>query len=264
MSLARKQLAIIVTSLGAVVVLVIGVNLAAYVVKRVLPTYAAVTESSQRLTATDMHFPDSECTPAEWRADITYQKRYAEGVIACLDEMWRPAVDAERKEGNLSTPHVDMRLEGDDAPVICGEDADDETSFYCGRNLTIRIWTYEGFNELDLVRVATHEYGHHLQQAMGIESRLTSLRAQKSDHYEAMLLTKRYEAQAECLSGFSANHVWPDLAEMSVEEDDIDIGGEDPGDTHPRQANNRMWFNRGMQEGLSSCDTWSAPESEVR
>lgn len=35
-------------------------------------------------------------------------------------------------------------------------------------------------------------------------------------------------------------------------EDDIDIPGEDPEDTHPSQAINRMWFDRRMQEGLSS------------
>ncbi|NMM91952.1 hypothetical protein B2J88_48105 [Rhodococcus sp. SRB_17] len=255
-------------ALGLVVALVSWVNLAAYIVKRVVPTdatYAAIAESSQRLTGTDMQFPDVECTPAEWRSDITYKERYAERVFACLDEMWRPAVDGERLDGDLVAPHIDMRLEGDDAPAVCGDGSDAYgASFYCVDNRTIRIWTYEGFNELDLVRVATHEYGHHLQQAMGIESRLSSLVAQESDPYQAILLTRRLEAQAECLSGFSSNHIWPDLAEMSVEEDDIDVGGEDPGDTHPNQANNRMWFNRGMEQGLSSCDTWSAPESEVR
>ncbi|OYD60982.1 hypothetical protein [Rhodococcus sp. OK302] len=166
MSLTRKQIVIVVTSLGLVVVLVIGVNLVACIVKRVLPTYAAVAESSQGLTDTDMQFPDSECTPAEWRSDIAYQERYAEGVFACLDEMWRPAVGGEQLESDLVAPHVDMRLEGDDAPAVCGGGSDAYgASFYCVRNRTIRIWTYEGFNELDLVRVATHEYGHHLQEA---------------------------------------------------------------------------------------------------
>lgn len=268
MSLTRKQVAIVAgsTALGLVVAAVIGVSLAAYSVKRaLLPTYSAIAESSQLLTATDTPFPDSDCTPAEWRGDITYQQRYAEGLFACLDEMWRPTVDGERGEGALVTPLLDMRLEGDDAPVICGEGADAYgTSFYCGGTRTIRIWTYDSFNELDLVRVATHEYGHHLQQTMGIESRLSSLRGRENDHYQAILLTKRYEAQAECLSGFSSHHIRSDLAELSVQEDDIDVPGEDPEDTHPSQANNRLWFNRGMHEGLSSCDTWSAPESEVR
>jgi predicted metalloprotease len=90
------------------------------------------------------------------------------------------------------------------------------------------------------------------------------LAAQENDHREVMLMTKRLEAQAECLSGVSANHILPYLAELSVQEDDINIPGEDPEDTHPSQANNRMWFNRGMQEGLSSCDAWNAPESEIR
>ncbi|MDZ7917506.1 MAG: neutral zinc metallopeptidase [Rhodococcus sp. (in: high G+C Gram-positive bacteria)] len=267
MSWTRKEIAIIVTAtaVGLVVVLVVGVNLAASVVKRVLPSYEAVAETSQRLTDTDMQFPEIDCTPVEWRGDITRQKRYAEGVMACLDEMWSPAVDGELRGGNLVTPHVDMRLEGDDAPILCGEGADVYgISFYCPRNQTIRIWTYDSFNELDLVRVATHEYGHHLQEAMGIESQLSSLAAWENDHREVMLMTKRLEAQAECLSGVSANHILPYLAELSVQEDDINIPGEDPEDTHPSQANNRMWFNRGMQEGLSSCDTWSAPQSEIQ
>jgi hypothetical protein len=52
MSLTGKQIAIIATStaLGLVVVLVIGVNVAASFAKRVLPSYAAVSETSQRLT----------------------------------------------------------------------------------------------------------------------------------------------------------------------------------------------------------------------
>ncbi|MCD2104338.1 hypothetical protein O4214_05320 [Rhodococcus erythropolis] len=79
--------------------------------------------------------------------------------MSCLDEMWSPVVDKALDGGNLVTPHVDMRFYGDDAPILCGEGAED---------------------------------------------------------------------------------------------------------THPSQANNRMWFDRGMQEGLSSCDTWSAPESEIR
>ncbi|MCD2104337.1 hypothetical protein O4214_05315 [Rhodococcus erythropolis] len=80
MNLSGKQIAIIVTStvLGLVVMLVIGVNVAASFVKRVLPSYAAVSETSQRLTDTDLQFPQIDCTPVEWRGDITRQKRYAE------------------------------------------------------------------------------------------------------------------------------------------------------------------------------------------
>lgn len=267
MSWTGKEIAIIVTStaLGLVVVLFIGVNVAASFARRVLPSYAAVSETSQRLTDTDTQFPEVDCTPVEWRGDITRQKRYAEGLMSCLDEMWSPVVDKELDGGNLVTPHVDMRFYGDDAPVLCGEGAEEYgVSFYCSRNRTIRMWTYDGFSELDLVRVATHEYGHHLQEAMGLHSQLSLLSRLEEDPWEVMLWTKRLEAQAECLSGFSANHILPYHAEESVVEDDIDIPGEDPEDSHPSQANNRMWFDSGMQEGLSSCDTWSAPESEIR
>ncbi|WP_232253046.1 hypothetical protein [Rhodococcus erythropolis] len=141
MSWTGKEIAIIVTStaLGLVVVLVIGVNVAASFARRVLPSYAAVSETSQRLTDTDTQFPEVDCTPVEWRGDITRQKRYAEGLMSCLDEMWSPVVDKELDGGNLVTPHVDMRFYGDDAPILCGEGAEEYgVSFYCSRNRTIR------------------------------------------------------------------------------------------------------------------------------
>ncbi len=222
-----------------------------------------IDATSGILTDGTMTFFDPECVPLPWVKRLDEQKKYAEKIISCMDAMWRPAIDQQSHKG-MSIPTVILDSPNRPGEYICGKtEADEETSFYCNSNHKIRIWKYRGMTEHEMAQTVAHEYGHHIQNQIGVEESFRRMLATvQSEHRADRILHKRYEAQAECLGGFTFKYLLPEMADQFLADHDNGPEGEDINDTHPSYANNRMWFQRGMNS-ITSCDSWSAPESEV-
>ncbi|OOY05006.1 neutral zinc metallopeptidase [Thioclava sp. F28-4] len=122
--------------------------------------------------------------------------------------------------------------------------------------------------------VVAHEVAHHVQDELGILSKVNEVRAQSSEA-QSNALSVRIELQADCFSG-----IWARRAEDQ-------IGAIEPGDiseamnaaaqigddtlqreagrvpmpdsfTHGSSAQRQRWFERGYQSGdLKQCDTFS-------
>lgn len=119
--------------------------------------------------------------------------------------------------------------------------------------------------------VIAHEYGHHVQDVLGIERRT---RAQmESDPDEENALSVRLELQADCLAGVwghaaygegkvSANEIADALdAAAAVGDDRIQRrarGSVNPDTfTHGSSADRQRWFKQGMTSGnLDACNTF--------
>jgi predicted metalloprotease len=115
--------------------------------------------------------------------------------------------------------------------------------------------------------VIAHEYGHHIQDRLG-------LLRQGSGDQGALSQSVRTELQADCFAGVWANHavdtgylrpltqaeVADGLDAAGAVGDDRNPGGipgqGDPGDRHGSSAQRQHWFTVGYQRGGSSrCDT---------
>lgn len=270
MSLSKKQIAVIVSSsiLGIVVVVLVAIPLTGLVMVKLTrealtPTLSEIESDSSILTDGKMEFFDPGCVPLPWVKRLDDQKEYAEKIISCLDAMWRPAIDQESSKG-MSIPNINISSPSRPSQLTCGTPSEDEeTSFYCNPTKEILIWKYMRMTEGEMARVVAHEYSHHIQNHIGMSDSFTRmLSTLRTDYRAGRILHKRYEAQAECIAGFSFKFLLPDMADQFLADHDRETSEEDIDDTHPSYSNNRMWFERGMED-ITLCNTWSAPESEV-
>lgn len=123
--------------------------------------------------------------------------------------------------------------------------------------------------------VIAHEVGHHVQNLLGISSKVQSLQQQVSQK-DANHLSVRLELQADCFAGVWANHA--NKSRQILEQGDIEEAlnaasqiGDDrlqeqargyvvpDAFTHGSSAQRVEWFKRGIQSGsLKQCNTFGS------
>jgi predicted metalloprotease len=123
--------------------------------------------------------------------------------------------------------------------------------------------------------VITHEVGHHVQNLLGISSKVQKLQQQLSKE-KGNALSVRLELQADCLAGVWANQTNRDL--QILEEGDLEeamTAASAVGDdrlqkqsrgyvtpesfTHGSSKQRMKWFRAGFKEGrIEDCDTFGA------
>lgn len=124
--------------------------------------------------------------------------------------------------------------------------------------------------------VMAHEYGHHVQNALGIMDQVQSQQTSSN----ANDLSIRMELQADCLAGVWAHSIWTSPDQSDVESiTDADVreainAAEAVGDdriqeattgrinpenwTHGSADQRHTWFNTGFKQGTTeACDTFS-------
>lgn len=121
--------------------------------------------------------------------------------------------------------------------------------------------------------VIAHEVGHHVQNLVGVASKVRQQQA-RSSRAQANALSVRMELQADCLAGVWINHT--ENRNSILEEGDIEEGlaaaaavGDDrilkqagrpvrrEAFTHGSSAERVKWFKQGMRSGdIQSCNTF--------
>ncbi|MFF0306241.1 neutral zinc metallopeptidase [Streptosporangium sp. NPDC004379] len=198
-------------------------------------------------------------------------REYLTAVMRCLDRSW----SGHFARAGLRFRAPAVRFYEEPAERVCGVPwPAGAAAFYCTERATVVFpltgeWI-EGRTDLYPLKVAAHEYGHHLQSLTGVRARYEArVRVERARRAE---LGRRYELQADCLSGvflgsvrrslFRTARDWEALAEA------VRAGGDsgDDGDprTHGTGAHRGRWFDRGLHAvSPSACDTWAAPSSAV-
>jgi len=166
----------------------------------------------------------------------------------------------------------------------CGQAQSAMGPFYCPNDGKVYI-DLEFYRELvrrfgapgDFAQayVIAHEYGHHVQDLLGIEAKVRQ--AQEEHPQLQNALSVKLELQADCFAGVWANST--DQRKL-LEAGDVDeaLGaaaavGDDRLQqqagrrvnpetfTHGSAAQRTAWFKRGFQGGtIASCDTFSAAQ----
>jgi predicted metalloprotease len=124
--------------------------------------------------------------------------------------------------------------------------------------------------------VVAHEVGHHVQNRLGISSRIHEMRPRVSEA-EGNQLSVRLELQADCFAGIFGNYA--DKQGM-IEPGDFDEGqraasaiGDDrlqrkaggmvipDSFTHGTSEQRQRWLHRGIESGsIEACDTFKAAD----
>jgi predicted metalloprotease len=203
---------------------------------------------------------------------------YYKSIIACLNRSW-PAV-VEKAGYEFRAPKLVLWSGSVDTP--CG---DYVRAFYCPTNETIYMKWDDDVNQYNkypeeyqkvYARMfasfqTAHEYGHHVQNLVGIFDAYATDRQNAGNNDAELELSRRLELQASCFGSvfWGANQPsYPITGEarrqwMFL----VDHYGDEYGGgirDHGGRVNHGIWSKAGFRtESPSSCNTWSAAPSKV-
>ncbi len=190
------------------------------------------------------------------RTRRAYQAQ-VDALLECLSAAYRPLID----EAGYDFRPVEHTYFGTTADSPCGREAD-AYAFYCEENSKIyfseKVYRYASIQRLSVVEVVIHEYNHHVQSMVGI------LNAE--DRRRDATAERRVELQALCWTYYAFHTV----EGFAVNDDDLvwfdEIWADSPDPQgHGSVAAQRLWGSRGLNgTDLAACNTWAAPEDEVR
>jgi predicted metalloprotease len=205
--------------------------------------------------------------------DAAYQ--FSRRIVGSAEDVWSPILQAEGvtfSPATLTTYDVAT-------PTGCGTGQSSAGPFYCPADdrIYLDLAFYDELRsrfgapgEFARAYVVAHEYGHHIQNLLGVMARhQTGSRGADSD-------SVRTELQADCFAGVWAYHANQQF--RILETGDVEQGlqaasavGDDTLEkqsqgyvvpdsfTHGTSAQRSRWFQRGLQGGdVKACDTFSA------
>jgi len=198
-------------------------------------------------------------------------------VVNDVQDTWTAVLP---REANTEYPPTNLVLFRDAVRSACGFADAASGPFYCpgDRKVYIDLSFYDDLKsrfgaagDFAQAYVIAHEYGHHIQNVLGIDSQMR--RAQQQRPGMANELSVRLELQADCLAG-----VWGhSTAQRNIlESGDVEAGlnaaaaiGDDRIQrmsgrgvhpekfTHGSSAQRVEWFRRGLESGrIAACDTF--------
>lgn len=219
--------------------------------------------------------PAAQRSPAEQA-----QFDFVSVILADTEQTWTRIFEAQGKRYQM--PKLVVFTEGVDS--ACGFQSKAVGPFYCPADQKAYL-DLSFFQQLDTqlgapgdfarAYVVAHEIGHHIQNLIGVSSRVHGQRARASKA-EGNALSVRQELQADCFAG-----VWAHYAHRErkmLEAGDLEEGlnaakaiGDDTLQrnagrhvrpeswTHGSSAQRERWFRRGFERGeMAACDTFGA------
>jgi predicted metalloprotease len=199
------------------------------------------------------------------------------GVINSVQKFW----DGVFQRSNRQYPYVDTVFFTDQVNTGCGFASSQVGPFYCPRDQKVYV-DLGFFDDLQSrfgaggapfaqAYVIAHEYGHHVQNQLGVLDRIGD------DTQGPQSRAVRSELQADCFAGvWAANAVETGLIEELTQADinealdaanaigDDRIQEKTQGQSYPEtwthgsSEQRRRWFSRGYEEGRPAvCDTFT-------
>ncbi|UBF28866.1 neutral zinc metallopeptidase [Kovacikia minuta CCNUW1] len=219
--------------------------------------------------------PQSSSPPANDK-----MKEFVSVVLADTEDTWS---DLFRRMG-ATYEKPKLVLFSGSVKSACGNAQAAMGPFYCPRDRKVYIDLsfyrdlqnrYNAPGDFAQAYVIAHEIGHHVQNLMGISSKVQTLQRQV-EPVQANQLSVRLELQADCFAGIWAHNAQKGKGQVSLEAGDIEEGlnaasaiGDDrlqeqsrgyvvpDSFTHGSSAQRVQWFKRGIQTGdLNQCNTF--------
>jgi uncharacterized protein len=214
--------------------------------------------------------PGAKCAkkPAKGKTTASVTK-HINAVISCLNDTWGPSL----KEANLQFVPPRMEMTGKYKMDCRGRTLSSKKSvaFYCGgvANVIVQIrsdWL-KASDDVQIFAQLSSAYGEHVMNLVDIAEAYNAVRADDGKEISEQL--RRYNTQAQCMSGVTAKSLWPALgypAKDAKRLADLAKAGGDKGKVgrFGQGSSLAYWFNRGYSTGNpKSCNTWTASSSKV-
>jgi predicted metalloprotease len=207
-------------------------------------------------------------------------RQFVARVLGSTERTWSEIFQAAGRTYDKPT----LLLFSDSVQSACGFAQAAAGPFYCGPDQKVYIdlsfyrdlrQRFQAPGDFAQAYVIAHEVGHHVQNLLGIMTKVQSLQSRAGSRSEANALSVRLELQADCLAG-----IWASYANRErniLEQGDVEEGlnaasqiGDDrmqkraqgyvvpEGFTHGSAEQRVQWFRRGIESGdLKQCDTFS-------
>lgn len=205
---------------------------------------------------------------------------FVKQILGTTEDVWTDVFT----KGGATYRNPKLVLFRGSTPTDCGQGQAAMGPFYCpaDQKVYIDLGFYETLKtqlgapgDFAQAYVIAHEVGHHVQNLLGISSKVEQTRSRVSKtEYNA--LSVRLELQADCFAGVWAHHA--NNARQLLEKGDVEEAinaaakiGDDAlqrgsgravvpeSFTHGSSAQRQRWFANGIQNGsVKACDTFSA------
>jgi uncharacterized protein len=207
-------------------------------------------------------------------------RQFVARVLGSTERTWSNIFQAAGRTYEKPT----LVLFSDTVQSACGFAQAAAGPFYCGPDRKVYIdlsfyrdlrQRFQAPGDFAQAYVIAHEVGHHVQNLLGIMTKVQSLQSRATTRNEANALSVRLELQADCLAG-----IWASYANRErniLEQGDVEEGlnaaaqiGDDrmqkraqgyvvpEGFTHGSAEQRVQWFRRGIESAdLKQCDTFA-------
>ncbi|QXC63033.1 neutral zinc metallopeptidase [Aquihabitans sp. G128] len=203
------------------------------------------------------------------------QEKFAGQMQTLLDGYWKPVLAASDEKFEAPTIVV---FDGPTQTGGCGVGQPEAGPFYCpgDEKIYLDFAFYEqlekqlGFDgDFAMAYVIAHEYGHHVQNLLGINEQVRK-ESDGASEADANALSVKLELQADCFAGVWAKSASDDGrldagdfdeaidAAAAVGDDAIQgRGASRESFTHGSSAERQQWFKTGFDSAdASQCDTF--------
>ena len=224
--------------------------------------------------------PGPSTTPSNPNlSSATAQATFLKGVFNDIQAMWKSDFAA----GGIAYSPAQIVIFQSYVSTACGNETSDTGPFYCPGDhsvyLDLSFFTamearYGLKGDFAEAYVVAHEMGHHIQNLVGISSRVASLQAANPSAKNSLGVA--LELQADCLAGvwahstYTRNLLEPGDIEEALNAAEI-VGDDflahasgsttvDPDSwTHGSSAQRQQWFTTGFDSGnADACNTFNS------
>lgn len=221
------------------------------------------------------------CRLPKWRLNAAAARAYYSAAIACHDNAWRATL--AHFDLTLASPQLWAGAQNSQYSGACGRNETGREAFYCSADQSIvmpfdTMRSIARYGEGYALAVLSHEYGHHLQQQIGV---MDAFQARgQSAGYESrsgQLLSRQLELQAWCFSGMfygtntGRGSITKSLSRQAY--DNNSHAGDRRGELRQHGTNQNIanWFGWGRHPSLNpsarvspsiyECNPWAARDS---
>ena len=224
--------------------------------------------------------PQAQQGPAQRPPADDRMASFVSTVLADTEDVWKSVFS----QGGATYREPKLVLFRGATATACGQGQSAMGPFYCpgDQKIYIDLGFYETLKtrlgapgDFAQAYVIAHEVGHHVQNLLGISTKMDEMRGRVSE-VEYNALSVRLELQADCFAGVWANHA--QSARQLLEQGDVEEAmnaaariGDDAlqaagggsvvpeSFTHGSSEQRQRWFNNGLKNGsVKGCDTFSA------
>ncbi len=221
------------------------------------------------------------CRLPAWRLQPAAAQAFYQAAIRCHDQAWRGTLSHFGL--TLTSPHLWAGAQGRQYGGACGRNDTGREAFYCAADQTI-VMPFDSMRSIArygsgyALAVVSHEYGHHIQQQVGVMAAFQA-RAQTVGYSSqaGQLLSRQLELQAWCFSGMfygtstGRGSITRSLSRQAY--DNNSHGGDRRGELrmHGTNQNAANWFGWGRHPSLDpsarvhpsiyECNPWAARDA---